>query len=137
MSGVSVALKPSMSRRIRCVWLTSAAVMLAACGGGGGDDPPATPAPPAPPTPTAAARVSWAAPALRTDGSGLQDLAGFKVYYGTSPGNYTSSVTINDPAATSHSFQTLAAGRYYFAVVAIDAGQRESPYSTEVSKTVP
>ena len=37
--------------------------------------------------------LSWTAPTENTDGSQLNDLAGYKLYYGTSAGNYTKSGT--------------------------------------------
>src|SRR5690606_32266329 len=45
-----------------------------------------------------AAELSWEAPTENEDGSPLTDLAGYKIYWGTQPDEYTNSVTIDNPA---------------------------------------
>ena len=47
------------------------------------------------------ATLSWAAPTKNEDGTALTDLAGYKLYWGTTPGSYPNSVTINNPGRTS------------------------------------
>ena len=104
--------------------------------------PVATPAPaPAPaatpaPTPAGSATLTWVAPQTKADGSALRDLAGFKIYYGTVSGNYPASITVPNPAATTHTIQALPAGTYYFVVKAYDKSNTESAPSAEVSKTI-
>lgn len=80
--------------------------------------------------------VSWDAPTTRSDGSPLDDLSGFRIYYGTTSNSYTQSVTVNDANSTSHVVSNLTPGTYYFAVTAFDGGNNESDYSTEVSLTI-
>ncbi len=78
--------------------------------------------------------LTWTAPTTNTDGSTLSDLAGYKVYYGTSSGNYTTSIDVGK--TTSYQL-TLAGGyTYYFAVTAYDTSGNESTYSNEVYKTL-
>src|SRR5262249_43353816 len=45
-------------------------------------------------TATGSATLTWTPPTQNTDGSALNNLAGYKVYWGTSQGTYTNSVTV-------------------------------------------
>jgi hypothetical protein len=72
------------------------------------------------------------------------DLAGYKIYYDTSshagncPGGYPSTNNINVVGnTTSHTFNGLSVGTYYFSVTAYDALGNESSCSAEVSKVIP
>lgn len=60
--------------------------------------------------------------------------AGIRVYYGTSPGNYTS--TINAGIVSTYTVKGLASGTYYFALTAFDASGNESDYSSVVTMTI-
>ncbi len=62
------------------------------------------------------------------------DLAGYRVYYGTSPGVYGTSMTIGNQ--TTFTIAGLAAGTYYFAVTAYNTSGLESGFSNEVSTSV-
>ena len=81
--------------------------------------------------------LSWVAPAEREDNSALSlsAIAGYKVYYGTTQGQYSNSVAINDGTAVAYTFTGLPAGNYYFVVTTIDTDGRESQYSSVVSLT--
>jgi hypothetical protein len=46
------------------------------------------------------ASLSWTAPTQNEDGTDLVDLAGYKLYWGTTPGSYPNSVTIDNPTVT-------------------------------------
>jgi hypothetical protein len=78
--------------------------------------------------------LSWVAPEENVDGSALTDLAGYRIYYGTSTRSYSDRVDLSDPAATAHTL-TLASGDYYVAMTALDGEGNESGYSNEVVKT--
>jgi len=84
--------------------------------------------------PPANIALSWIAPAAREDNSALSlaAIAGYKIYYGTTQGQYPNSTTINDGSATSYSFYNFASATYYFVVTTIDTDGRESQYSPEV-----
>jgi hypothetical protein len=84
-------------------------------------------------TATGSALLSWTPPTTNTDGSALT-LTGYRVYWGTSPGNYSNSVTIG-ANVTSHVIDQLTPARWYFAATAISA-TGESTYSNEASKMV-
>ncbi|HTN42830.1 MAG TPA: fibronectin type III domain-containing protein, partial [Nitrospiria bacterium] len=79
------------------------------------------------------ASLTWNAPTTNTDGSPLTDLAGFKVYYGTSSGIY--STTIDAGNQTTYTVTGLGTGTFYFTVTAYDSSGNESGFSNEGSKT--
>lgn len=87
-------------------------------------------------TPTNIAKLSWTPPTTNVDGTPLNDLAGYKVFYGTSPGVYTNELTINDPSATSFTVGNLAPGTWYFAMKAFDSAGNLSAPSGEAFKTI-
>ena len=62
------------------------------------------------------------------------DLAGYKIYYGSSPRRYTHLAGVADRPAFFVS--GLPAGTYFFAVTAYDFSGNESGFSNEVSFTV-
>jgi hypothetical protein len=81
--------------------------------------------------------LSWNAPTLRADGTALTNLFGYRIYYGTSSGNYTNVVMLPSTAATSYTFTNLPTGAtYYFSTSAIDANYQESSVSNETSRTI-
>lgn len=111
------------------VFLLSGALALSGCGGG-------TTVTPGSPGATGSATLAWDAPDTNVDGTPLTNLGGFKVYYGTAPGSYTSVVTVG--LNTSCEIGSLAQGKkYFFAVTAYDSYGNESGYSNEVSKDIP
>lgn len=59
------------------------------------------------------------------------DLAGYKVYYGTEPGEYTTSIDVGNVTQREVSGLEMG-GTYYFAVTAYDFNGNESAPSTEV-----
>jgi VCBS repeat-containing protein len=87
---------------------------------------------------TAEVTLSWTAPAEREDNSALSlsAIAGYRIYYGASQGQYSDNVTINDSSATDYTFADLPAGTHYFVITTIDTDGLESQYSTSVSITL-
>ena len=80
-------------------------------------------------------RVTWSPAALNIDGSPFDDLTGFNVYWGTSSGNYTGSVSL---AADAREYTLdLAAGTYFVAVTSLNSANGESDYSNEIRKELP
>src|SRR6187551_2427126 len=69
--------------------------------------------------------VAWNAPTTNTDGSTLVNLAGYRVYYGTSSSSFPQSVTVNNVAALNASITPLTAGTWYFKVRALNSNQVE------------
>jgi hypothetical protein len=82
------------------------------------------------------ALMSWTPPTENTDGSTLTDLAGYKIYYGTSPGSYNNTEIINNLGLTSFLIESLASADWYFVMTSFNSSGIESGYSTEVSKTI-
>ena len=83
-----------------------------------------------------ALQLSWQAPGENTDGTTLEDLAGYRVYYGTASGAYTGSVTVADPSAVGYTVDGLPAGTYFAVVRSYNAAGTESDASAEVSKSI-
>jgi hypothetical protein len=81
-------------------------------------------------TATGSLTVSWMPPLERSDGSALTNLAGYKIYWGTAPGDYANMVTIDTPGVTSYVLEQLPAGTYYLVMTAFDAAGVESGQSS-------
>jgi len=83
------------------------------------------------------ATVSWTPPTQNTDGSNLgADLAGYRIYYGTSSRDYSNSLEIDNPGLSSFVVEGLAETTWYFVMTAVNASGIESSYSEEVSLSV-
>jgi hypothetical protein len=92
-------------------------------------------APTAPPT-TGSATLTWSEPTENTDGTPITGLAGYHIYYGTSQGAMTTTITVASPTETSYVVTGLAPGTYYFAVVAYNSTGADSAESNVGSKTI-
>ena len=80
--------------------------------------------------------MTWSPPTANTNGSALTDLAGYTIYYGTSPTTLSKSVSVPNAGATDHVVQGLSGGTWYFAVRAYTSAGLESSYSTVISRTI-
>jgi hypothetical protein len=87
-------------------------------------------------TATGSINVNWSPPTQRVDGSALVNLAGYKLYWGTSSGNYPNSTRIDNPGIATYLIEQLTPGTYYVVATAFDAQGIESGYSNEVTKTI-
>jgi hypothetical protein len=83
-----------------------------------------------------AVTLSWNPPSLDADGSALQDLAGYKIFYGTQPGDYSNSVTVSNAGITRYMIENLSPGTYYFAIAALDDNSNQSSLSNEATARV-
>ncbi len=81
--------------------------------------------------------VHWTAPTTNTDGTPCTDLAGFDLYYGTSPSALTHEVQIANPTQTSYVFTTPFTGPTYFALTAYTTSGAESAPSNVVEWSPP
>ena len=99
---------------------------------GAGGSPP----PPPPPPPTQSVTLSWAAPTLNTNGTILNDLAGYYINYGTSATALSQTVTVTGATSTTYTVANLVPGTYYFSVTAYSSAGTESAPSPTVSKTI-
>jgi hypothetical protein len=82
------------------------------------------------------ATLTWTAPTKNTDGSAVTALSGYHIYYGTTPGSLSRSVTVTGGSTTSYEITGLASGTWYFAVAADAADGTESAPSNVGSKTI-
>ena len=82
------------------------------------------------------ATLSWSAPTTRVDGTPLNNLAGFKLYYGTNAGNLNNVIQVSDPGARNHVITNLTVGTWFFAASAYDSAGMESARSNVASKTI-
>ena len=130
------------------------AVLLAGCGDGSADsasspaaaqssgstaasDPAASGGSALPGPTTSSATLNWAAPTTNTNGSALTNLGGYKIYYGTSSNQLTSTVTINNPGQLIYVIDGLRIGTtYYFTIAAVTTGGVESVDSSIVSAQI-
>jgi hypothetical protein len=80
--------------------------------------------------------LSWEPPTENEDGTALDNLAGYKLYYGTTSGNYTRQVRINTPGLSSYVIENLLPDTYYVVATSFTTSGVESRYSNEAVKTV-
>jgi hypothetical protein len=127
--------KQNTFRLLIIVFILSLIFSYGGCGGGSGGNNKGEPSP---------ATLSWDAPTTNADGSELDDLAGYKVYFGYSSRNYTEFIDIgmppcqkNDGKTTcTYTLTSIPANIYFFAVTAYDTSGNMSTYSNEVRKTI-
>ena len=82
------------------------------------------------------ATLSWTPVTANTDGTRLEDLAGYKVHYGPSSNAMSTVVVLSDPGQTTYIVANLASGTWYFAVAAYTSSGIEGAWSNVATKTV-
>jgi hypothetical protein len=85
---------------------------------------------------TGSVSVSWTPPTTNSDGSALSDLAGYRVVYGRSADDLSSSVNITNPSLSNTVIENLSAGTWFFGVKSVNSAQNESDLSSLASKTI-
>ena len=85
---------------------------------------------------TGSVTLSWAPPELNTDGTYVDDLAGYNIYYGTTSGSYDYVVSIDDPGITTYVIDNLSPATYYFVATALNSAGAESAFSEEVARQI-
>jgi hypothetical protein len=95
-------------------------------------EPPAASTPP----PVGSATLTWVAPTVNIDGTILNNLAGFHIYYGTAADAMTQEIDVPGAASSTYVVEGLAPGTYYFAVTAYSSSGTESVESNVASKTI-
>ena len=78
--------------------------------------------------------LNWTPPTRREDGSPLNGLSGYRVYYGQVSGVYPNRRSVNDGAISSFTLDSLQPGTWYVAITSIDNNGLESALSNEVAK---
>jgi hypothetical protein len=87
-------------------------------------------------TTTGSATLRWTPPTRNEDGTPIENLAGYRVYYGTSTGNLNQVLNIAGAGVTSAVIQNLTPATWYFALKAYNAANVESSFSNIASKTI-
>lgn len=87
-------------------------------------------------TTTGAATLSWTIPTVNADGTPLTDLAGFRIRYGMSAGNYPNTEVIANASISTFMVENLSSATWFFVVTAYDTSGNESVFSGVASKTI-
>lgn len=82
------------------------------------------------------ATLWWTGPTEFNDGAPLIDLAGYRLYYGTSPSGLSTVVKLPDPSLSTYTIRNLGAATWYFGITAYTTTGAESQMSQIVSKSV-
>jgi hypothetical protein len=88
-------------------------------------------------TGSGSATLSWTPPTQNTNGTALTNLAGYRIYYGTSSNAMTRTIQVANAGLSRFVVENLASGTWYFAVRAYTTGGVESANSNTATKTVP
>ncbi len=125
------------------------ATLLVACGGGGGGtysnasqssvtgSSSGGSAVPSTSTGIGAVTLNWMPPTENTNGSALTNLAGYHIYYGTSPDKLTNMIALNNEGLTSYVVEGLTGNTvYYFAITAVNSNNIQSGLSNVATKDV-
>ena len=84
---------------------------------------------------TRAVRVSWSMPVTYENGTPLNDLTGYKIYYNTSPDKvFLNDVVVNQPGITAYTLSDLEPDSWLYVVItAINSKNVESQVSEVVN----
>jgi len=74
---------------------------------------------------------------VNTNGTTLTDLAGYRIYYGTSAGNLSQVIQLPGTALTTYVISNLSSATWYFGMTAYDSAGLESALSNLGSKAIP
>ena len=87
---------------------------------------------------TVSATLSWTPPSTKADGSplSLSEIAGYRIYEGTTSSNLTLLVDLSDPTATTYAVTGLESGTHYFSVSVYDVYGDEGLQSQILSTTI-
>ena len=77
--------------------------------------------------------LSWNPPTQNEDGSPLTDLAGYRIYYGTTSGEYDEEIAVDSAGQTSYVIDNLAPGRYFLVMTSVNSRGMESKYTPELT----
>jgi Putative Ig domain len=80
--------------------------------------------------------LSWMPPTQNADGSPLTDLAGYRIYVGRSPRNFTRVIALTNPGLTAYVVEDLGRASWHFAMTSVNSSGRESARSAVVRKFV-
>lgn len=76
-----------------------------------------------------AVTLTWTPPSRNVDDTLLDDLTGFRIYWGSQPGELAPRASVSGSGISSHFIEDLQPGLYYFALTATNAMGIESRLS--------
>ncbi len=85
---------------------------------------------------TGSVTLSWTPPTENADGTALTDLAGYRIYYGTTEGDYPNMIDIANAGVATYVVENLSPDSYFFVSTAYDVFGNESAQSNVASTTV-
>lgn len=127
-----------MKKHVSVILAIVTSLVLAGCGGGGrGESGNGGSIPPL--SGSRSITFMWDAPTTKADGSLLDDLKGYRIYYGSAIGEYVDftdiglSSCVGSPAVCT--LTVMLDSQYtYFAVTAYNSAGEESDFSNEIVK---
>jgi hypothetical protein len=87
-------------------------------------------------TASGSATLSWTPPTRNTNGSTLTNLAGYRIYYGTSPTSLTRTVQLSNAGLSRYVVSNLGPATWYFSIRSYTSSGAESTNSNTVSKVI-
>lgn len=81
------------------------------------------------------ATLNWAPPTEREDGTPLEAVSGYRIYYGRDPKQLEHEIEVGREVS-EYQIDNLKSGEWYFAVAAISEEGIESAPSSVVRKTI-
>jgi hypothetical protein len=82
------------------------------------------------------ATLRWVPPTSNEDGTPINNLSGYRIYYGTNSANLSMVLQLPNPGLTSAVVENLSPATWYFAVKAFNSLNVESSFSNIASKTI-
>lgn len=79
--------------------------------------------------------LTWEPPTENVDGSALDDLDGYWIYWGSASRDYEHAVYVDEEASTAYTFAP-GTGPNFIAMTAVDADGNESAYSNEIVRSL-
>jgi hypothetical protein len=80
--------------------------------------------------------LSWTPPSTNSNGTPVSELAGYRIYYGTSAASLSTVITVNGADDTTQVIKKLASGTWYFAVTSFNSDKVESALSAVLPLTI-
>jgi hypothetical protein len=127
--------KPLLATLVILAWGLTSGCHDNSSAAGSAVSSPASSTPP-PPSSANTVTLSWQPPTENTNGTSLNDLSGYRIYYGENSGNYTTSIQVANPGVTTYVVEDLPPGHYYFSMTSYTSSGAESGFTPEVSTII-
>jgi hypothetical protein len=88
-------------------------------------------------TTTGSATLSWTPPTQNSNGTTLTNLAGYRIYYGTSASAMNRTIQVANAGLSRYVVENLSSATWHFTVRAYTTAGVESSASNTATKTVP